>query len=181
MSHGGPLSASDQPEAGTTTSAAGGGADTAPPNPTSTPPSTAPGGGGADLPPGSGTGRRVIFDSARQRVWLVKADGNVARTYPVSGSTYDNLSPGTYHVYSRSLHARSFNSNETMRYMVRFATGRVAPIGFHSIPVFPDGRLAEPRSQLGTARSNGCIRQWITDARVLWDFAPVGTEVVVLA
>ena len=133
------------------------------------------------LPAGSGTGRRVVFEMSRQRVWLVDAAGRVSRSYPVSGSKYDNLNPGTYSVSSRSAHATAYNSAETMRYMVRFAFGRTAPIGFHSIPVLAGGGLAESRSQLGTPQSDGCIRQWITDAKALWDFAPVGTEVVVLA
>lgn len=133
------------------------------------------------LPADSGAGRRVVYNMSRQRVWLVGADGTVARTYPVSGSRFANLEPGTYSVTSRSAVATAYNSDETMRYMVRFAYGRTAPIGFHSIPAYSDGTLAEPRSQLGTRQSAGCIRQWITDAKALWDFAPVGTTVVVLA
>ena len=33
---------------------------------------------------------------------------------------------------------------------------------------------------LGTPQSHGCIRQWRPDAKALWRFAPVGTEVVVV-
>lgn len=130
-------------------------------------------------PPASGAGRRVVFDESAQRVWLVDADDSVARTYLVSGSKYDNLDLGTYHVSSRSRHATAYNSNETMQYMVRFAQGRTSPIGFHSIPAFSDGRLVESRTSLGTPQSDGCIRQWITDARALWAFASLGTTVVV--
>lgn len=121
-----------------------------------------------------------MFDIGRQRVWLVGASGEVQRTYPVSGSKFRNLEPGTYTVNSRSRHATAYNSDETMSYMVRFASGRKAPIGFHSIPALADGTLIEARSQLGTPQSDGCIRQWITDARALWDFAPIGTPVVVV-
>ena len=65
--------------------------------------------------------------------------------------------------------------------MVRFAQGNRAPIGFHAIPVLPNGTRVEARSGLGAPASDGCLRQWITDARALWDFAPDGTTVVVLA
>ena len=149
--------------------------------------STSPGGStaspsqGTALPANSGTGKRVVFDVSAQRVWLVDADDTVERTYLVSGSKFHNLDLGTYHVASRSRWATAYNSNETMSYMVRFATGRTSPIGFHSIPVHPDGTLAEARSSLGTPQSDGCIRQWITDARALWEFAPDGTTVVVRA
>lgn len=131
------------------------------------------------LPADSGSGKRVVFDESAQRVWLVASDNSVTRTYPVSGSKYDNLDLGTYQVNSRSRHATAYNSDETMQYMVRFAQGRTSPIGFHSIPAFSDGRLVERRSELGTPQSDGCVRQWITDARALWAFAPVGTTVVV--
>jgi lipoprotein-anchoring transpeptidase ErfK/SrfK len=133
------------------------------------------------IPAGSGHGKRVVFDQSDQRVWLVAGDGSVARTYLVSGSKHDNLEPGTYEVYSKSRDAISFDGRETMGYMVRFAHGEHAPIGFHDIPRLSDGSLVETRDQLGTPLSAGCVRQWPPDAKALWDFAPVGTTVVVVA
>lgn len=137
--------------------------------------------GTSALPAHSGTGKRIVFDMTRQRVWLVDADNHVQRTYLVSGSKFHNLAAGTYHVYSKSLNATAYDSAETMRYMVRFASGRTAPIGFHSVPAYPDGRLVEQRSGLGHPASDGCVRQWLPDAHALWRFAPLGTTVVVLA
>ncbi len=132
------------------------------------------------VPADSGEGRRVVFDMGDQRVWLVRADGSVKRSYLVSGSLYDNLDAGVYEVYSRSEHAAGIDDSGTMRYMVRFAHGDRAAIGFHDIPV-DDGRLVQTRAELGTPLSHGCIRQWRPDARALWRFAPVGTTVVVTA
>lgn len=132
------------------------------------------------LPPHSGTGRRVVFDMSDQQVWIVGSAGEVLRTYPVSGSKHDNLDPGNYEVYSRSRHAISYDYQETMQYMVRFASGDNAAIGFHDIPV-DDGHLVQTKAQLGTPRSHGCIRQERTDAIALWKFAPLGTTVVVTA
>lgn len=131
------------------------------------------------VPGDSGEGRRVVFDEAAQRVWLVKADGSVARTYLVSGSIYDNLDPGTYQVYSRSPEAWGIDDSGTMRYMVRFTTGGQAPIGFHDIPRL-DGKKVQKKAELGTPLSHGCIRQARPDAKALWDFAPLGTTVVVV-
>jgi lipoprotein-anchoring transpeptidase ErfK/SrfK len=144
-----------------------------------------PGGGGEPtapaIPASSGHGKRIVFDQSDQRVWLVDGDGELARTYLASGSQHDNLQPGSYDVYSKSLHTVSFDGRETMRYMVRFTQGQHAPIGFHDIPRRPDGTLIETRDQLGTPQSAGCIRQWEPDAKALWRFAPVGTRVVVVA
>lgn len=133
------------------------------------------------LPPGSGSGRRVVFDQSRQRVWLVTSGGSVVATYLVSGSVTDNLRPGRYAVFSRSARARGIEDSGTMRLFVRFTRGPSgAAIGFHTIPV-DDGRPVQSVADLGTARSHGCIRQRYADAERMWRFAPLGTRVVVVA
>jgi len=130
--------------------------------------------------PGSGDGRRIVFDQSDQRVWLVDDDGSVERTYLVSGSLSDNLHPGTYSVYSRSEHAWGVDDSGTMQYFVRFTEGtNGAAIGFHDIPML-DGQPVQTVAQLGTPQSHGCVRLR-KDAIALWDFAPVGTEVDVTA
>lgn len=130
------------------------------------------------LPGHSGTGRRVVFSESRQRVWLVSGGSRVTRTYPVSGSVYDNLDTGTYEVYSRSEQAWGIDDSGSMKYFVRFAHGDNAAIGFHDIPI-ADGKPVQRRSQLGTPLSHGCVRQLRADAIALWKFAPLGTTVVV--
>ncbi|MDQ4085063.1 MAG: L,D-transpeptidase family protein [Actinomycetota bacterium] len=135
---------------------------------------------GTALPSSSGDGRRVVFDMSAQRVWLVGPAGNVQRTYLVSGSRTSNLGAGRYEVYSRSRHAVSYTYEETMQYMVRFAYGEHAAIGFHDIPRDQQGDPVQTRAQLGQRLSAGCIRQARPDARALWRFADVGTEVVVV-
>lgn len=133
------------------------------------------------LPADSGTGKRVVFSQSRQRVWLVSDGSDVLRTYPVSGSIYDNLHPGTFQVYSRSEDAWGVDDSGTMKYFVRFTQGDTgAAIGFHDIPI-KDGQLVQSESQLGTPLSHGCIRQRRADAIALWKFAPLGTTVVVTA
>ncbi len=133
------------------------------------------------VPARSGKGRRVVFSMSEQRVWLVRGSERVARTYAVSGSKHDNLDPGTYEVFSRSRHATSYDFGSTMEYFVRFTRGENAPIGFHTIPVDDDGKPLQTRAELGTALSSGCVRQWRKDAIALWEFAPIGTTVVVVA
>ncbi len=133
------------------------------------------------LPSDSGSGRRIVFDQGDQRVWLVGTDGTVDRTYRVSGSRFDNLRPGSYAVQSRARQATAFDASGSMEYFVRFATGVSEPIGFHSVPVDNAGALEQTKAQLGTPLSAGCVRQWKPDAIALWDFAPVGTPVVVTA
>ncbi len=130
-------------------------------------------------PAESGEGRRIVFSQSDQRVWLVEDGEEVDRTYLVSGSRFDNLDPGSYTVQSRTRHATAFDYSGTMEYFVRFATGYSEPIGFHSVPRYNNGELEQTKAQLGTPLSAGCVRQWEPDAVALWDFAPVGTPVVV--
>ncbi len=134
------------------------------------------------LPEDSGTGRRVVYSESRQRVWLVADNDEVEASYAVSGSASDNLDPGTFEVYSRSEHAASFDGASTMDYFVRFTKGPTgAAIGFHDIPVLHSGELIQTVDELGTPLSHGCIRQAREDAVALWEFAPIGTTVVVTA
>lgn len=133
------------------------------------------------LPAASGEGQRVVYSESRQRVWLVDEDGAVERSYLVSGSVYDNLQPGTFSVYSTSRWAVGIDDSGVMQYFVRFAHGDTgAAIGFHTIPT-KDGVPLQRVGQLGTPQSHGCIRQRTSDAVALWEFAPVGTTVVVTA
>ncbi|KAA1418768.1 L,D-transpeptidase [Nocardioides humilatus] len=133
------------------------------------------------LPAGSGTGRRIVFSEGSQRVWLVGEAGKVLRTYLVSGSLTDNLDTGTYDVYARSRWAVGIDDSGTMQYFVRFTHGdEGGSIGFHTIPA-KNGVPLQTIAQLGTPQSHGCIRQRTPDAIALWDFAPIGTTVVVTA
>jgi lipoprotein-anchoring transpeptidase ErfK/SrfK len=135
-----------------------------------------------DLPRRSGTGRRVVYSISLQRVWVVGTAGQVQRTYLVSGRL-SQPGPGHFHVYSKSRWTSSTVSAETMQYMVRFTHGARTgtPIGFHSIPRDYSGHAAESVTDLGKPLSAGCIRQRLRDALFLWDFAHVGTSVVVTA
>jgi lipoprotein-anchoring transpeptidase ErfK/SrfK len=134
------------------------------------------------LPRASGSGKRIVYDISQQQVWLVNADDSVARTYRVSGGRYDNLSPGSYQVFERDLHTSAFDdAAETMNYMVTFTRGVRALIGFHDIPRYSNGALVQTKVELGQRLSAGCIRQWEPDAEALWNFAPIGTPVEVLA
>jgi len=136
------------------------------------------------LPANSGSGRRVVYSKSRMRLWAVDADGTVAKTHLVSGRrTWNQPSPGTYSVFSRSTHTCNINNPHICwRYMVRFAKGPGGDnIGFHEIPVNRrTGNKLQSVSQLGQALSGGCVRQSTPDAQYMWGWAPIGTPVVVL-
>jgi lipoprotein-anchoring transpeptidase ErfK/SrfK len=133
------------------------------------------------VPADSGTGRRIIFDQSDQRVWLVASDGEVQHSSLVTGSDRGNVHPGSYRVQSRTRYARAYNGSGRFEFFVRFTTGHKSAIGFHSVTVNKQGQLVHARADLGIPSTPGCVELWRVDAEVLWNFAPVGTPVVVTA
>jgi hypothetical protein len=133
-----------------------------------------------EVPADSGTGRRVVYSMGIQRVWMIEDDGSIYNTHRVSGRL-DSPGYGTYKVWSRSTFTCSIvHPDVCMRYMVRFAKkSNGNNIGFHSIP-YRDGKPLQEDDQLGTPLSGGCVRQVLEDAILMWDWAQLGTVVVVI-
>ena len=133
------------------------------------------------LPPNSGTGKRVVYDRAGQRVWAVDKNERVIRSWLVSGSKYNNEVPGTHQVYSRSEVSTAWNGKAFLPKMIRWMKTDIGAIGFHGIPRHvADGSRYMKDTELGTRLSGGCQRQADADATFMWDFAQIGTKVVVL-
>jgi hypothetical protein len=128
-------------------------------------------------PPNSGTGRRIVYSNSQQRVWLVEDSNGVSHSWLVSGRR-GMPAPGTYHVYSKAVSSTS--GTLTLPYTVRFAWGTTLPIAFHGIPLRPDGTPIQTDAELGQYRSHGCVRMAQAAAHTLYDWAPIGTTVVVL-
>ena len=147
--------------------------------PTAPPPSVAPG-DSLDIPTNSGTGRRVVYSKGIMRVWLIEADGTLYNTHRVSGRI-DRPNFGTYTVWSRSTFTCARKRPDIcMRFMVRFAWAPSGDnIGFHEIPT-QGGRPLQTEEQLGESLSGGCVRQVTADAILMWDWAQIGTVVVVV-
>ena len=146
---------------------------------TQAPPSTELG-DSLEIPANSGTGRRAVYSKGIQRVWLIEEDGTIYDTHRVSGRM-DQPNYGTYTVWSRSeFTCSNAHSNICMRFMVRFAKSRRGDnIGFHEIPK-RDGVPMQTSDQLGDPLSGGCVRQATEDAIVTWNWAQIGTVVVVV-
>jgi peptidoglycan hydrolase-like protein with peptidoglycan-binding domain len=133
------------------------------------------------LPPNTGSGKRVVYQRSGQRVWAIDKNDRVIRSWLVSGSKYNNEVPGVHEVYSRSEVSTAWNGKALLPHMIRWLKTDIGAIGFHGIPRHvSDGSLYEKDSELGTRLSGGCTRQADLDADFMWDFAQIGTKVVVL-
>lgn len=135
----------------------------------------------AIVPANSGSGRRAVYSKTQQTVWAFDENNTLIKMHRVSGkqTPYDPA-PGVYRVYSRSIRTYSINNPTiTWGYMVRFAHGlQDGNIGFHEIP-YQYGRPVQSEAQLGQALSGGCVRQAVPDAIWMWNWAGIGTVVVV--
>lgn len=140
---------------------------------------------GDDAPPmppdsGQGTGRRVVYDRAGQRVWAIDDNERVVRSYLVTGSRFRNEVPGEHRVYSRSEVSTAWNLEADLPLMVRYLETERGHIGFHAIPTHrTDGTPYQTEAELGQKLSGGCQRQAQLDAEFMWEFAQLGTRVIV--
>ena len=133
------------------------------------------------LPPDTGAGKRVVYSRSGQRVWAVDKNNRIVRSWLVSGSKYNNEVPGIHEVYSRSEVSTAWNGKAFLPQMIRWLKTDIGAIGFHAIPRHvADGSRYMKDSELGTRLSGGCQRQADADANFMWDFAQIGTKVVVL-
>lgn len=129
---------------------------------------------------GQGTGKRVVYDRAGQRVWAVDDQERVVRSYLVTGSQYHNEIPGRHEVYSRSEVSTAWNGQAYLPLMIRWLDTERGAIGFHGIPThISDGTAYQTDAELGQKLSGGCQRQSNLDAAFLWQFAQIGTPVYV--
>ena len=134
----------------------------------------------APVPVRSGTGRRIVYANRQQRVWVINEQNEVIRTFLVSGML-GQPGKGTFRVFSKSPTSYSPEfAGVTFRYMTRFAIGRNGGnIGFHEIPV-RNKKPMQTVEELGAFKGSGCLRSSTQDAIFIYQWAKIGTKVVVV-
>ena len=133
-----------------------------------------------EVPTKSGSGRRVVYKNSLQWIWVIDSQDNVVRVMPVSGRR-GVPSVGTYKVNSQSLRSYSLDYEGVwFNNMTRFALGpEGGNIGFHAIPT-KNGKPLQTVDQLGSFQGSGCLRLLPVDAKFIFEFAKVGTTIVVV-
>jgi hypothetical protein len=132
---------------------------------------------GPPLPANSGSGRRIVYSNAQQRIWLVEANGIVSHSFLVSGR-HGLPGVGTYHVWSKV--TGSYSGSLLLPWTLKFAySSSGTPIDIHGIPLRSDGSPIEEDGLLGTPLSHGCLRMKQSEAALVWNWSSLGTTVVV--
>jgi len=129
------------------------------------------------VPSESGAGRRIVYEISTQRTWIIGDRNEVHDAFRVSGRR-GWPRPGTYQVF-RKINPGSSGSLR-LPYFVGFAHGNTTDIGFHGIPLRPSGEPIQSDAQLGQPLSHGCVRVAQDKAIEIWNFAEMGTTVVVM-
>jgi hypothetical protein len=126
------------------------------------------------LPATSGAGTRVVYSVSGHYVWLVdpKKNPQVAAAFPVTPGTVEPA-PGSYAVTSRTPTTTGTDGRQ-IEHVVRFAQQSGVVFGF-SAAVDGTTPTADPKVKTGGIRSGRA------EGQLLWDFAPNGTKVVVVA
>jgi hypothetical protein len=132
---------------------------------------------GPPLPANSGSGRRIVYSNAQQRIWLVEANGQVSHSFLVSGR-HGLPAVGTYHVFAKV--PLEPDGSLFLPWTLKFdplPSGGV--VNIHGIPLDGNMNPIEPDFLLGTPESHGCVRLSQVNAEFVYNWAPIGTPVVV--
>lgn len=122
-----------------------------------------------------GLEKSIHINLARQRI-EPRVAGIAIASYPISSGLARTPTPvGTFTVLQKNPRAWSRAAKLWMPYWMHFS-GRGH--GIHELPEWPNGRK-EGESHLGRRASHGCVRLGIGTAKKLYDWAPVGTPVVI--
>ena len=132
-------------------------------------------------------GTAAVIDREFQRSWLC-ADDEIIHVFPVT-TAWDQPDPGDYEVEQKDREASSIltGSYSEMSNFVVFTYGKYqgARVGFHSVPIYPDGEYVQPLDSVGTEElrgdSNGCIRALPEDAERIWNHLDFGDVVRVIS
>lgn len=124
-------------------------------------------------------GMWIRVSTARQRVYFIDRGHTIYEMYCSTGQ--DHGTPiGTFHIQQeRGENFFNAASGEGANYWTSFKNH--GEFLFHSVPVNQNGRyMVKEAEDLGkTAKSHGCVRLAIPDARWIYTYVPYNTKVVI--
>ena len=125
--------------------------------------------------PGLYDGKYIDVNLARQTLYQFDGDRLVAEHRVSTGKWSMPTPQGTFSINNKTTRAYSKRYNLYMPYWMSFIGGKY---GIHELPEFANGRK-EGEAHLGTPVSHGCIRLGVGEAQQVYDWADLGTPVVI--
>lgn len=122
------------------------------------------------------TGKYIDVSLTYQNV-VIFQDGKPLKAFLISSGIKGLYTPiGTFKIENKHPRAWSKNYGLWMPYWMAFLPS--GEMGIHELPEWPGG-YKEGANHLGTPASHGCIRLGIGSAKEVYDWAEIGTPVVI--
>jgi len=122
--------------------------------------------------------KRIVIDLSEQRMATFQ-DGVQVHAFVVStGMPGASTVPGTYQVLDKHPNAYASTWNLQMPYWLGIYWAGSLENGIHALPILPNGQRLWA-GYLGTPVSYGCVILSTEDARTLYQWAEVGTPVII--
>jgi lipoprotein-anchoring transpeptidase ErfK/SrfK len=119
---------------------------------------------------------KTIFIKLKTQTMEKRVNGVTIKTFKVSSGLPKTPTPtGEFKVLNKHLRAWSKSAKLWMPYWMAFTT---RGHGLHELPEWPGGKK-EGASHLGRMASHGCVRMGIGAAKEMYEWAPVGTRVII--
>lgn len=122
--------------------------------------------------------KRIVVDRSDQRAYLYEGDELVWTFVVSTGMPGSETWDGTFAVRSKIPNAYAQLWGLQMPYWLGFYHTGYLENGFHALPIMPSGAVLWD-GYLGTPVSYGCVILSYEDAATLYQWAEIGTEVVV--
>lgn len=133
---------------------------------------------GTSAAPASGSGKRIVIDISEQHLYAYQ-DGALVYSFVAStGMPGLGTATGTFRVLDKIPNAYASTWDLQMPYWLGIYWAGSLENGIHALPILSNGqRLWE--GYLGTPVSYGCIILGTYEASLLYDWAEIGTPVVI--
>jgi LysM repeat protein len=129
-------------------------------------------------PTGSTGSKRIVVDLSEQHLYAYQGDVLIHSFVVSTGMPGANTATGTYRVLDKYPNAYASTWSLQMPYWLGIYWSGSLENGIHALPILPNGqRLWE--GYLGTPVSYGCVILGTQQARILYDWAEVGTPVII--
>ena len=130
----------------------------------------------SDAQPSISTGKYIDISLKRQSMSIFE-DGKLLNTYRISSGKRGFSTPvGTFKVENKSPKAWSQQYGLWMPNWMAFLPS--GAMGIHELPVWPSG-YREGANHLGTPVSHGCVRLGVGAAKRVYDWADIGTPIII--
>lgn len=127
-------------------------------------------------------GKRIEVSLKKQEMRLFE-NGQLIGVHKVSTGKWSTPTPvGTFQTRNKIPVAYSRAFGLYMEWWMAITPD--GAVGLHALPFWKlknGGKLYEGAAHIGTPVSHGCIRQTLIDAKALFDWAPIGTPVIISA